>query len=179
MKRCVILVLAALLLLSLTACDSAPAPVPAVPMEPLDPVTLDVPEETEPEVKEEYAGSADPAETYTVEQLQAALQVQFMVGNWGEGNPQVIAAQRVERDRDYIRLEGAGPDAPPIDLTNSARYRVEIRFRQSLEEYAAWADMFLCIETNPFRRDGDYTILTEYYYFNDVNGVPELAFVSC
>ena len=87
---------------------------------------------------------------------------------------------RVERNRDYIYLESHGPDALPIDLTNASRYRVEVRFRQPIEEYNELAELYRNHpEYNPFRRDGDFTILTDYFYFNDVNGTPELAFVSC
>ena len=180
MKRCMIFVFAALLLLILTACEAATQPpspelTPAGTVEPTPPA---VPEEDEPEldVQEEVEGeTANSPQTYTIEQIQAALQQgQFTVGDWGEGNPQVISIQRVERVRDYFFLESADTY---IDLTSASRYRVEVRFRQSLEDYAWWSEIFQNAEF--FRRDGDYTILTDYYYFIDVNGEPESAFVLC
>jgi len=197
MKKLLTMLLIMLLLVSaLTACTETlvtpdPTPSPDIGTEPAP--------QKEPEPQEELESQEDPelqtepeqetatggeilcprVTTYTTEQIQAALQDQFMVGGWGEGNPQVIAVQRVTRDRDYIRPEAHGPDGQPIDLTNAARYRVETRFRQSLEDYTFWAELYAEMEFNPFRRDGDYTILTDYFYFNDVDGEPVLAFVSC
>ena len=142
----------------------------------------------EPEIDPEF--NVDPIgesednqdDSFTIEQIQAVLEESgaFMVGDYGEGNPQVISVERVERDRDYIQHEGAGPDAEPVDLTNSFLYRVEIKFRQPLEDFKMWFELYEQDEIeNPFRRDGDYTIMIEYYYFNDVNGEPKLAFLSC
>ena len=121
--------------------------------------------------------SANQDGVYTLEQFQAALEGVFMIGYWGEGaGPrEVISFERVERDRDYIIFEGSGER---IDLTNSERYRVEIRFRQSLEDFNAWAGG-IPEESSPFRHDGEYGILTDYFYIVDNNGVPELAFVFC
>ena len=131
---------------------------------------------------EEMPHAAPPqtgdADGYTIAQIQVALQMQFLRGDWGESWPQVISAERVARDRDYVRLEGLGPDAPPIDLTNSVRYRVEVRFRQSPEAFTAWEELYRDWEANPFRRDGEYTILASYYYFHDVNGKPVQTFVG-
>jgi len=115
---------------------------------------------------------------YSVEQIQKALEKggAFNLGDFGEGNPQVVYVEKVERDRDSIYHEGAGLT---YDLSNSERYKVEIRYRQSIEEFNVWEEFYKDFEFSPFRRDGDYTILTEYYYFNDVDGEPELAFISC
>ena len=184
MKRCIILVFTTILILTLIACGRIPQPLPSelAPVETVEPTPHAVPEEDEAEfdvqeeIEEENANSPQ-SETYTIEQIQAALQQgQFMVGDWGEGNPQVISVQRVERDRDYLFFE---PGATYIDLTNASRYRVEIRFRQSLEGYTMWSEIWQDAESNPVRRDGDYTIVTDYYYFNNVNGEPENAFVMC
>jgi hypothetical protein len=117
---------------------------------------------------------------YTIEQIQAALQPQFQMGDWGAaGSPQVVSVQKVERDRDSITLESGGPGAAPIDLSNSSRYQVVVKYEQSLEEYNMRADIYKDSEDNPFRREGGFTLLTGYYYFNDVNGMPELAYVAC
>ena len=92
-------------------------------------------------------------------------------------NPQVIAVQRVERDRDNFFHE---PGDFWVDLTNSAYYRVDIKFSEPLEDYL-WREEKI---TNiyfftPYTRNGDYTIFTDYFYFNDENGTPVLAFVLC
>ena len=98
------------------------------------------------------------------------------MGVWGEGNPQVVSAQRVTRDRDSLWHESSGMT---IDLSNAVRYRVVIRYRESVADFdrraADWPDFI----PNPFSRDGDYTLLTEYHYFNDQNGTPVPAFSSC
>ena len=122
------------------------------------------------------ADTARQEETYTVEQIQTALLPQFQVGDWGEGNPQVVSVQKVEMDRDSITLEGSGTS---IDLSISSRYQVIIKYRQSLDDFNLWAEIYKDTENNPFRREGGYTIFTGFYYFNDVNGEPELAFVAC
>ena len=184
MKRCIIIVFTTILILPLIACGriTQPLPLELVPAETLELTPYAVPEEDETELDlqeeiEEETANSSQSETYTIEQIQAVLQQgQFMVGDWGEGNPQVISVQRVEREQDYIFFE---PGATYIDLTNASRYRVEIRFRQSLEDYTMWSEIWQDMESNPFRRDGDYTIVTDYYYFNDVNGEPENAFVMC
>jgi len=90
---------------------------------------------------------------YTVEQIQTALQFQFEVEGLCE-NMQVVSVQRVERYRDYIWHEPAGEY---FCLLNTARYRVVRRFAH----------------------DGEYTILTSYYYFFDESGTPVLAFIMC
>ena len=115
---------------------------------------------------------------YTIEQIQETLDNSnaFMVGAFGEYNPQVISVMRVERDRDYIILEGS---SSRIDLSNSVRYKVETRFKHSIEDFNSWHGIYIYAEFNPFRRDGDYTIMTSFYYFNDDNGKPVLAFLSC
>ena len=114
--------------------------------------------------------------TYTVEQIQTALQPQFQVGDWGEGNPQVVSVQKVDMDRDNITFESSGIS---IDLTNSSRYQVIIKYKQNLDDFTLWSEIYNDAEINPFRREGDYTIFTGSYYFNDVDGEPELAFVAC
>ena len=130
------------------------------------------------------SGTLPQAETgsgYTLTQIQVALQMQFLRGDWGESWPQVISAERVERDRDYIRFEDITPDMPerpPVDLTNSVRYRVAVRFRQSAEDFRIWEELYRDFEPNPFRRDGNYTIMTSYFYFHDVNGEPVQTFVA-
>ena len=42
----------------------------------------------------------------------------------------------------------------------------------------AWEGLYRDFEPNPFRRDGDYTIMTSYFYFHDVNGEPVQTFVA-
>ena len=179
MKKVLLILLLTLFLAgTLSACLEAPTPGNTAPL--VETETPDPEEAPEPDPEEETTnGAADTspqAGTYTVQQIQAAIQPQFQVGDWGEGNPQVISAERAARDRDYFLPDTGGPQ---VDLTNAVRYRVEIRFRQSFEDYSAWAESFLDSASNPFRRDGDYTILTDYFYFNDVNGEPEIAFVLC
>jgi len=117
-------------------------------------------------------------DTFSVEQIYNALEKggAFNLFDFGEGNPQVIYVEKVERDRDSITHEGSGQ---VFDLTNSKRYKVEIQYRQSIEDFNVWVELYKDFEFNPFRREGDYTILTEFYYFNDVDGEPELAFISC
>jgi len=127
-------------------------------------------EEDVPDEAQEVAG------TYTIEQIQTALKPQFQVGGWGEGNRQVISVQRVEREVDSFFWEGAGIY---VDLSDTVRYRVTVRFRQSIEDYTMWSDIWADAEINPFSRDGEYTTLTGYYHFHDVNGNPELAVVIC
>jgi len=175
MKKYLIFIFAALLLLTLTGCDGSAADTPPSPTATPDPTpaTPDVPPaETTPDLP----APQEPPATYTIEQIQVALEPQFSMGDWGEGSPQVISAERLARDRDSIWFEPSGSD---VDLSNAFRYRVAIRFKQSLEGYHqasyGWPDSI----PNPFSRDGDYTILTSYYYFNDVNGTPELAVLSC
>lgn len=140
--------------------------------EPATPETIPQDEELAPVEADAPVEGQEAMTTYTIEQIQAALQPQFQVGNWGEGNPQVISVQRVEREVDYLFLESGGSY---VDLSAAVRYRVAVRFRQSIEDYNMWAGS----ENNPFSRDGDYTILTDYYHFQDVNGNPELAFIGC
>jgi hypothetical protein len=140
----------------------------------LTPSVTDPPNVSDSLVSNDDNLTSDP--DFTIEQIQTALQSQFQMNDWGEGNPQVISVERVERDRDSMTFEG-DPNAAPIDLSNSYRYRVAVRFKQSLEAYNMWFDIYSSFETNPYSRDGDYTILTDYYYFNNVNGIPVLVFV--
>ena len=173
MKKLLTILLVLLLLVgTLAACaaSSEPEITPTPNTEDTTPTTTPTPEE--PEAQEE-----PPADTFSIEQIQLALQPQFQVGDWGEGNPEVISAVRVERDRDYMYSNDTCEHI--IDLSNAYRYRVEIRFRQSLEDYTMWSEIYADFDVNPFRRDGDYTILTDYFYFNDVNGTPELPIVLC
>ncbi|MCL2842196.1 MAG: hypothetical protein FWE28_01840 [Oscillospiraceae bacterium] len=179
-KRILVIVLFALMSVALVACAESTAIELTPQPEPM-PVEADVPEEEPIPAADTLSDdlsdeTEEPPGTYTIEQIQTALQPQFQVGDWGEGNPQVISAQRVDRDRDSIALDFSHTY---IDLSDSVRYQVAIRFRQSIEDYNMWSDMWAGAERNPFSRDGDYTILTDYYYFNDVNGAPELAVVMC
>ena len=137
-----------------------------------------VEKEPESEVKEIEQAEIAQTDSYTIEQIQQVLENSgaFNVGDFGEGNPVVISALQVERDRDSIDLEASGQ---VIDLTNAVRYKVELKFKQSLEDFNVWYEIYKEADFNPFRRDGDYTILTEHYYFIDVNGEPELAFLAC
>ena len=136
--------------------------------------------EKEPESDVKVLEQAEIAQTgsYTIEQIQQVLENSgaFNVGDFGEGNPIVISAEQVERDRDSINHEASGQ---VFDLTNSIRYKVELKFRQSLEEFNLWYEIYKGADFNPFKRDGDYTILTEHYYFHDVDGEPKLAFLKC
>jgi len=119
------------------------------------------------------------ASLYSIEQIQSALMPQLQVGDWGEGDPQVIFAERVERDIDSFYDER---DRSTIDLSRASRYRVTLKYRQPFEDYLIYKTIYddeLPDMQNPFRRDGDYTILTSYYYFNDENGEPVLPFVMC
>jgi hypothetical protein len=103
------------------------------------------------------------------------------MGYWAEseGDRLIVSAERVQRDRDYIYIGDGYPTR--IDLTNAFRYRVETKIRQSLEGYIITTEWWYLNlpEENPFRREGDYTFITEYHYFNIVNGEPVLAFLSC
>jgi len=177
MKKIRTILLALLLLIgTLAACTDSPD-------EPPEPETTETPaqEETdtpepEPTPAPEEPTQQETPEGYTIEQIQIAMEPQFQVGDWGEGNPQVISVQRVERDRDSFWWESA---QSYVDLSNSFRYRVAARFKQSQEDYDMWAEIYADFDENPFSRDGDYTILTSYYYFHDVNGNPELVVVLC
>jgi len=180
----VVLAMLALIGVILAACtqeaanDPAPQPEPA-PIETVAPESAEEADdlsELEGNDLSDEVPEPESATTFTIEQIQAALQPQFQVGDWGEGNPQVISAEWVERDIDSFYWESAGSY---VDLSNSVRYRVAVRFRQSMEDYTAWSNIWVDFEPNPFSRDGDYTILTEYYYFHDVNGTPELVIVMC
>ena len=120
----------------------------------------------------------ESSSNYTLEQIQIALEPQFHVGDWGEGSPQVISAREVERDRDSFWFEGAGEE---IDISESVRYEVAIRYKQSIEDYNLWLSIIADHPEidNPYIRDGDYTIMTSFFYFNDENGTPVLAHVAC
>ena len=108
---------------------------------------------------------------YTVEQIQTALQEQFKANAWN--NPQVISVQRVVRETDGYWWESAGEY---VDLSNASRYKVTVRYEESLEEYNKVSQLF---NESPFVRDGDYTVYTGYYHFNDENGTPVLPHVMC
>lgn len=120
-----------------------------------------------------------PPESFTIEQIQVALEPEFQVGAWGDdghGFPQVISAERVAHERGNVWIE---PFAEYVDFTDSVCYRVTLRYRESIEIFNeraySWPEDF----PNPFSRDGDYTILISYYYFHDVNGNPQLVVVVC
>jgi hypothetical protein len=162
--------------------DSTP-PTPAV----LEDTTAEVPVYTpEEEVSEEEEPDGELnnnfVKIYTIEQIQAALENYprtFMMGIfYGRISPQVISAEMVERDRDYIRpYEGS---EERIDLTNSERYRVEIRFLMCYEEYNEWwTSLDECPYSVTPRWDGEYIIISHYYFFNDLNGDPVLAHIGC
>jgi len=170
MKKLTCLFAALIIVITLTACGSTN-----------EPELTELPYENE---EPQNNGDSDTAQetTYTIEQIQIALEPQFMVGSWSEELPQVISVERVERDRDGWRPEGAGPGPYTVDLTNSVRYRVTLRFQPYPEDFDHWDySIAFWAESGEYyvRRDGDFIILTEYYYFNDINGEPELAFVSC
>jgi len=162
---------------TLIACAESPANEPTSQTEPTSLETEAAASETIPQDEDDVPDETqEVAETYTIEQIQIALQPQFQVGDWGEGNPQVISVERVEREVDRFFWESAGSY---VDLSDAVRYRVAVRFRQSIEDYNMWSDIWANAESNPFSRDGDYTILTDYYHFHDVNGNPELVIVMC
>ncbi|MCL2827606.1 MAG: hypothetical protein FWD99_02600 [Oscillospiraceae bacterium] len=148
----------------------------AATLDATDETTLDAPEPAPTPTPTPASISAPPA-AYTIAQIQTALEPQFQIGYWGEVPPQVVSAQRVAREGDTMWFE---PGGAYIDISNSVRYRVEIRFWEFPEEYTEraswWADTD---EPSPFHRDGDYTILTQYYHFNDENGNPVLVVVMC
>jgi hypothetical protein len=185
MKKKLILLIAlyALMGVTLMACVessanepiSLPEPTP-IESEAATPETIPQGEELAPDEEDIPDDAQEVAETYTIEQIQIALQPQFQVGDWGEGNPQVISVQRVEREVDSFFWESADSY---IDLSDAVRYQVIVRFRQSIEDYTMWSEMWADSERNPFSRDGDYSILTDYYHFHDVNGNPELVVVMC
>ena len=129
----------------------------------------------EEEIFPEYIQPEELPSVYTIEQIQIALEQQFLVN--GYVDPQVISAQRVVREIDGFWWESA---QEYLDISNSARYRVEVRHSQSLEEYNIWAEIYANSNLpSPFRRDGDYTITTWHYHFNDENGTPILTHVAC
>ena len=132
---------------------------------------------------EELQGNmVEQNQTFTVEQIQLAMEPQFRMGIPPQEPQQVIAVERVERVREGFRPEGAGPGSYIYDLTNSMRYMVTYRFVPYPEDYDLWmySVEFFANDLIPhIRRDGNFIIITEYFYFNDVNGEPELAFVSC
>jgi len=128
----------------------------------------------------DYAENVPPIELpsiYTAEQIQAALQPsQFALSGFYEGS-HVISVQRIERQRDYLWHE---PAAELIDLSNAARYRVMVASPEPLDDYLNRVALFTNIHLPiTFTRDGDYTIFTDYHYFNDENGMPVQAFVMC
>jgi len=123
--------------------------------------------------KSTIESSTVEGKSYTIEQIQKALQTQFLCLN-GE-NHQVVFVQEVPRDRDSIFL--GPPYGRTIDLSKSSRYRVDVKFEQTLEDYHSLEDAYK-EEPNAIRREGDCTITIDYYYFNDVNGDPELAYVT-
>ncbi|MCL2838660.1 MAG: hypothetical protein FWE04_06325 [Oscillospiraceae bacterium] len=167
MKKLTCLFAALIIVITLTACGNTN-----------ESESTDLPYENE-----EPRNNDDAQETtYTIEQIQIALEPQFRIGSWGEELPQVISVERVERDRDGWRPEGAGPGPYTVDLTNSVRYRVTVRFIPYPEDYDSWDySIAFWAESGEYRvrRDCDFILLDEYYYFNDVNGEPELAFLSC
>jgi hypothetical protein len=86
---------------------------------------------------------------YTAEQIETAMQQQFVVA--GLENSKVISVQRVENHREYFWHE---PAEEYIDLSNTSCYRVHIQ-------------------------NSEYGTFTQYYYFRDDNGSPVLAFILC
>jgi hypothetical protein len=113
---------------------------------------------------------------YTAEQIQSALHRQFSIIGWCE-NTQVISAQRIAHSTGYLWHEPAGEY---FDMRDTALYRVTLRSPESLEEYLRVAERFANANlSNPFIRDGDYTIYIGYYYFSDENGTPVQAFIIC
>ena len=182
-KLILIIVLCALMGVILMACAENPASDPIsqsestpIETEAATPETIPQDERPAPETEDISDEMQEVAVTFTIEQIQIALQPQFQVGDWGEGNPQVISVQRVERLVDSFFWESAGSY---VDLSDAVRYRVASRFRQSIEDYNMWSGIWAYSEINPFSRDGDYTILIDYYHFHDVNGSPELVVVLC
>jgi hypothetical protein len=126
------------------------------------------------EPRQQYALNS----SFTIAQIQTALMPQFQIGNWGEGNPRVVSAERIEREIDSFFDER---DGSIYDLSNAYRYRVSIRYKQSFEEYLYWTSPYGDYPdlVNPFEREGDYTTLTTYYYFTIENGILVLPFVMC
>jgi len=182
-KPVLLIVLCVLMGVILMACAGSPADEPISQPEPAPietematPEAIPQDEDIVPYEEDLLLEPQVVAETYTIEQIQIAMQPQFQVGDWGEGNPQVISVQRVDRVVDSFFWESAGSY---VDLSDAVRYRVATRFRQSIEDYNMWSGIWAYSEINPFSRDGDYTILTDYYHFHDVNGNPELVVVLC
>ena len=180
MKKCITLVFVALLLLLLTACETTTQPLtpePIPPAETAEPTPPNVPsvDETLPQ-------------TYTLEQIQALFEREDMFERFyrmgwehntsmPEGHVRVYSVQRVERERDYWFHEAGGRgenDEHVVDLTNSELYRVVVRVPMTNAAYEAfWPG------GSGLRREGEVVFLPSYYYFNDVNGEPEFAFLTC
>ncbi|MDR0248505.1 MAG: hypothetical protein LBI44_02420 [Oscillospiraceae bacterium] len=129
-----------------------------------------------PSPSDGVSASAGREETYTREQILFALRDQLIANGWDPDTSLVVSAQKTERDKDSFYWESAGET---VDLSQSARYLVEVRIVQSEDEYAVLEEIYKDAETNPFRREGDYTFVTDYYYFNDADGEPRLAYVAC
>jgi len=139
-------------------------------------------------VDELQNGVAEQPQTFTAQQIQQALQPQFEMGIPPQEPQQVLAVERVERVREGFRPEGAGPGPYTYDLTNSFRYRVTYSYKPYPEDYDFWTYNVEFWANNPqywdgseppTRFDGEFIILIGYFYFNEVNGEPELAFITC
>jgi len=165
-KRILIFAILTLICLIFVACaedtpnQSQPTPEPT----PLETEETNQPEDPPAPIQEA---------SYTIEQIQAALEGRI----FGE----IIAAQRVERDRDSITMGEVGQQIT-YDLSQATRYRVTYEVRIFHDElYAISIDSITGEEHlvrqwhgDTYRFEGDYIIFThtEYYYFNDENGTP-------
>ena len=85
---------------------------------------------------------------------------------------QVISAQRVERESDYVWFE---PGQEYLDASNAVRYRLEIRHRELSTILHPLDDGFYDAE----QVIGDFVTSVRYRDFNLVDGEPELLYVSC
>jgi len=119
------------------------------------------------------AGSTAPAQAFSIEQLQHAMLPQWNIG----GEPdilehQIISAQQVERESNYVWFEPAGEY---VDASDAVRYRMEVRHREFDIIWHDIGDGFVEME----EIIGDFITSIIYRDFNIVDGEPVLLFVVC
>ena len=175
MKKRIVSVLAVLVLICLTlaACAEDTQSESQSPYSP-EPASRET--ETPSEDDEALYGLVSQAvseSSFTIEQLQRAMYPQWNFG----GEPdvldhQIISAQQVERESDYVWFEPAGEY---VDASNAVRYRMEVRHKDFRIE---WHDLGNS-QVYPEEIIGDYIVSVMYNYFVVENGEPELLFVVC
>ncbi|GHV08856.1 hypothetical protein FACS1894217_11990 [Clostridia bacterium] len=107
---------------------------------------------------------------YTLQQLQDAMHDNgsFAIGDWGEGDQTVLAAKQVELDKSELVGE-----YETLDVSKATQWEITSKFKQSEEDYRFWREMWINGSRPMIGRDGEYSTLTGYYYFNDVKGKPQ------